>query len=212
MIYDDMAAGTTSRRIRKQKQMRQKLTAAAMELFSTHGYNSVTMEQIANRADVAKGTLYNHFPIKEALIAAWVHEEMEHSREKLLAEVRTHQDFRSRMLMFLEASREWCEANKAYLPAYLRYRLLDLGDTAPGGGMHTLDGVGWSFAELIGEAQKNGELRDDLPAEQLAEFLAHIYLGALMRWLAGKTPDLNAGFESMLNLFLDGVIVTDLSP
>ncbi len=187
--------------------MRQKLTAVAMELFEAHGYDSVTMEQIANSADVAKGTLYNHFPIKEALIAAWVHEEIEHSREKLLTEVRTHRRFRSRILVFLAASRGWCEANKAYLPAYLRYRLLDLGATVPGGGMHTLDGVGWTFAELIDEAQNDGELRDDLPAEQLAEFLAHMYLGVLLRWLSGKTPDLNAEFETMLNLFLEGTVV-----
>lgn len=201
------ADSAPSRRIRKQKQMRQKLTAVAMELFAAHGYDSVTMEQIANSADVAKGTLYNHFPIKEALIAAWVHEEIEQSREKLLTEVRTHRRFRSRILVFLAASRGWCEANKAYLPAYLRYRLLDLGATVPSGGMHTLDGVGWTLAELIDEAQNDGELRDDLPAEQLAEFLAHMYLGVLLRWLSGKTPDLNAEFETMLNLFLEGTVV-----
>lgn len=207
MTDDDRVSGTTSRRLRKQRQMRQKLITAAMELFSAHGYDSVTMEQIANRADVAKGTLYNHFPIKEALIAAWVHEEIAQSREELLAEVKSHRGFRNRMLVFLAASRAWCEAHKAYLPAYLRYRLLDLSGTVPGGGMHTLDGVGWSFADLIGEAQANGELRNDLPAEQLAEFLAHIYLGVLMRWLSGKAPNLNAGFETMLNLFMEGTIV-----
>ncbi len=38
-----------------------------------HGYESVTMEQIAAAADVARGTLYNHFPFKEAVLAYWIH-------------------------------------------------------------------------------------------------------------------------------------------
>lgn len=33
-----------------------------------HGYEAVCMEQIADAADVAKATLYNYFPVKEALI------------------------------------------------------------------------------------------------------------------------------------------------
>jgi len=45
--------------------------AAAVELFNQHGVDNVTMEQIAEAADIARGTLYNYFPSKDALIYAY---------------------------------------------------------------------------------------------------------------------------------------------
>ncbi len=59
---DDTArAGTTVSR---------RLVEAATELFQTHGYAEVTVSDIAERAGVAKGSVYRHFPSKEAVFAA----------------------------------------------------------------------------------------------------------------------------------------------
>src|SRR3546814_2502837 len=62
-------ASEGSRRQRKRAQTANHLSATAFRLFETHGYDVVAMEQIAAEADVAKATLYNYFPVKEALIA-----------------------------------------------------------------------------------------------------------------------------------------------
>lgn len=43
--------------------------AAAMALIRAYGFEETTMEQIAEEADIAKGTLYNYFPAKEAIIS-----------------------------------------------------------------------------------------------------------------------------------------------
>lgn len=45
---------------------------AAVELFLARGFADVTVSQIADRAGVAKGSVYRHFPSKEALFAAAV--------------------------------------------------------------------------------------------------------------------------------------------
>lgn len=45
---------------------RQRIIAAAREAFTTEGYRS-SIERIAQLAGVAKQTVYNHFPTKEAL-------------------------------------------------------------------------------------------------------------------------------------------------
>ncbi|CAJ0730919.1 hypothetical protein R77592_02498 [Ralstonia mannitolilytica] len=62
----------TGRRERKRLQTLDHLAATAFALFEQHGYDAVTMEQIAAQADVSKGTLYNHFPLKEGSIASGV--------------------------------------------------------------------------------------------------------------------------------------------
>ncbi len=57
---------------RKKKETRQKIIASGMDLFIRQGFEAVTMEQIAEQADIAKGTLYNYFPIKEAILDAFM--------------------------------------------------------------------------------------------------------------------------------------------
>lgn len=45
-----------------------------MELFSRDGLEAVTVEHIADMADVGKGTIYNYFPAKEDIIVAFMAE------------------------------------------------------------------------------------------------------------------------------------------
>jgi AcrR family transcriptional regulator len=47
-----------------------RLVDAAIELFQTRGYAEVTVSDIAERAGVAKGSVYRHFRSKEAVFAA----------------------------------------------------------------------------------------------------------------------------------------------
>ncbi|MZD04579.1 TetR family transcriptional regulator, partial [Streptomyces sp. SID5785] len=57
------------RRERKKAATRKALADAALELFLEHGYDKVTVAQIAEAADTATTTLFAHFPAgKEALI------------------------------------------------------------------------------------------------------------------------------------------------
>ena len=60
---------TVGRRERKKAQTRQALTDAALRLFLEHGYDAVTVAQIAEAADVSIATVFKHVPDgKEALI------------------------------------------------------------------------------------------------------------------------------------------------
>ncbi len=49
---------------------RERLLVAARELFTTAGYHGTTTPMIASRAGVAEGTIYRHFPGKQALLNA----------------------------------------------------------------------------------------------------------------------------------------------
>lgn len=48
-----------NRRDRKHLKALEHLASTAGALFEAHGFEAVTMEQTAAKADVAKGTLYN---------------------------------------------------------------------------------------------------------------------------------------------------------
>lgn len=53
---------------------KQKIVAAAQKLFSELGYHRTSMDDIAKEANVAKGTLYYHFPGKSELFKTLVTE------------------------------------------------------------------------------------------------------------------------------------------
>ena len=61
-----------SRIERKKEETRLKIIAVAMSLFKAHGFDVTTMERIAAEVDIAKGTLYNYFPVKEAIVSEYI--------------------------------------------------------------------------------------------------------------------------------------------
>ncbi|TXS44227.1 TetR/AcrR family transcriptional regulator [Streptomyces sp. OR43] len=56
------------RRERKKAATRQAIADAALELFLEHGFERVSVRDVAERADVSTTTLFAHFPGKEALV------------------------------------------------------------------------------------------------------------------------------------------------
>ncbi|MFX0039215.1 MAG: TetR/AcrR family transcriptional regulator [Promethearchaeota archaeon] len=58
---------TKNRREREREQTREIIIAAAEKLFFSQGFENTTMEQIANKAEYSKGTLYNYYNSKEEL-------------------------------------------------------------------------------------------------------------------------------------------------
>ncbi|MFE9574653.1 TetR family transcriptional regulator [Streptomyces sp. NPDC006692] len=58
----------TGLRERKKEQTRQRIAAVALRLFSERGFDAVTVNEIAEAAEVAKATLFAYFPTKESLV------------------------------------------------------------------------------------------------------------------------------------------------
>lgn len=62
------APKSLSRRERNKQEKLQRITAAARELFAEHGVDDVTTQQIADKADVATGTLFLYARTKGELL------------------------------------------------------------------------------------------------------------------------------------------------
>lgn len=57
----------TERKEREREERRMQIISAAEHLFFEYGYDQVSMEQIANEAELSKGTIFFYFKNKEAL-------------------------------------------------------------------------------------------------------------------------------------------------
>jgi len=60
----------------------QRLLSAAAAEFAAHGADDVSLEQIARRAGVGIGTLYRHFPSRQALLEAVYRDQVEALRAR----------------------------------------------------------------------------------------------------------------------------------
>jgi len=80
--------GTKERKEREKKRRRDQILTAAVELIEKQGLEQTTMEEIAERAELSKGTLYLYFNDKSTLHQAIKKRGLEHLHEKFLQIVR----------------------------------------------------------------------------------------------------------------------------
>jgi AcrR family transcriptional regulator len=58
----------TSPRSRRRERLMREIQGAALALFEAHGYDSTTVDDVAQAADVSVRTVFRHFPSKEDLV------------------------------------------------------------------------------------------------------------------------------------------------
>jgi AcrR family transcriptional regulator len=173
-----------TRRERKKEETKERIAEVALQLFRRQGVEATTIEDICEKADVAKGTFFNYFPRKEAVFAflseSWVEAAEQQIAEALskggpafkkirdvfVAIARFHEE--DRVLskhMALEWSRQKYEPDNA-----LCRRWDDLG------------------LNVMRQLQEKGELRKDVAPARAQRILEDVYHGTIMQWLESPEP------------------------
>lgn len=196
-----LPSSSSPRRERKRQATAEQLVTSAFSLFEQYGYDAVTMEQIATAADVAKGTLYNHFPLKEALVCQRFDSDLAAALPKLADAMIGLPDCAARLAFFFRSIADYSRAIRSYLPYYLRYRLSQQATSAHSNEPSSFNRL---YSSILEAGQAAGEISTSLPASCLADYLEFMHLGNLMRWLEEPDSDLDARFDQMLDLFLHG--------
>lgn len=75
--------GRKTRAQKRAKRTRKKLKKAALGVFSEKTVDAATVEEITEKADVGKGTLYQHFADKEEMVLTLVEDAVEHLIDRI---------------------------------------------------------------------------------------------------------------------------------
>jgi TetR/AcrR family transcriptional regulator, fatty acid metabolism regulator protein len=87
----------------KQRQEREELILEAVEeVFMEKGYYEASMDEIAARVGIAKGTVYLHFPSKEELVVAIFQRDMEKLRQLIKTTIASSLTPRAKAEIILE--------------------------------------------------------------------------------------------------------------
>ena len=170
---------------------RDALIAQAREIFAT-GDDDVRFDDFAALAGVGTGTLYRHFPTREALAAAVYQEE-----------VATLCDLARRLQATLtsgQALNAFLRSMLDHIAAHQRLarRLAALLAASPDDMARSSQDLEQAVAELVAAAVQDGAIRDDVPAG--AVMMALHGIGA-----AHDRPNWRAEADGVITLVLDGL-------
>ncbi len=192
-----------SRRIRRSAELRERLFRAALLLFGEKGYAETTVEDITEAADVGKGTFFNYFPTKEHILMAFGEMQL----GKLEAVVRDAKQselpMRDVLRMLVLRMTEEPIRNPAIVRALLQANLSSL--RVRGNMLRIHDRNRALLGQLIRHGQERGEIRTDLPPEEIAQVWRQTIFGTLLFWsLAGDTS-LTERIEQSLSVLWTGI-------
>jgi AcrR family transcriptional regulator len=192
-------------RERNKQRVTQRIISAASELFKTCGYHTTTMDDIAEKAEISRATLFNYFPAKEALLLPWGQEIMEQKilprlRKTMKAQATVWQVFRFLFTYMNETQREFPDV----IQAFVQEAAKEFHSFPPSSDRMGPKDV---YTQVIHYGQERGEIRTDLPIENLAG-----YLGALQMSLIFRTMDptfaenSNLEIERLLTFLENGLV------
>jgi|SRR5271169_2957471 len=199
----------SDRRSRRSAELRERLFRAALALFSKKGFAETTVEDITNAADLGKGTFFNYFPSKDHILLAFGEMQLAKLQFAVDEARRANEpmpDFlRSLGQRMTEEPTRNPDIIRAVLQAYLsstpvREAMLDLQKRVLA--LHT---------EMIQLGQKRGEIRDDLPAMEIAQVFRQTIFGTLLIWSLYGDGSLLSRMEAAFEVLWKGLTPRNLS-
>jgi AcrR family transcriptional regulator len=109
---------------------KERVLEAAMEVFSQKGFHPATMDEIAEKAGVGKGTLYRHFETKEKLFAELVRLRLEELEKNAVALIDGNDDVLTMISKYISIYFQFFDQNQR-LYGLIMQEHLDLGEHSP---------------------------------------------------------------------------------
>jgi len=184
---------------------RDQIAHAVMEIAAEQGARAISIGAVARRIGVTPSALYRHYPSKDAMLEGT----LDRMAERMQANVERARDTTADPLEALERllmlQIELIRSNRG-LPFFVLSE--GLGDTPSHRDrfLRMVQGFRARLAELFGEAQARGQVRDDVPAENLAIAFIGLYVPPAILWnLSRGHFDITAHARRAWMVFHDGI-------
>jgi AcrR family transcriptional regulator len=179
-------------RERHAERTREAIVAAAFELFAANGYAETTIDQIAQRADIAPRTFFRYFPAKEAVLFDGADDQVADAVAKLRARPADEPPYESLIAVLRSSAAELTQGDK-------RERLLaKVAAESDRLFEHHRAVVMCRFEESITEVLKEraGDQADGLALEAAVAAVLAAFGTAMRSWLrAGANDDFGPVLE-----------------
>jgi AcrR family transcriptional regulator len=192
-------AVATSRRERRKREVRQRIFEAGIGLFVEQGVQQTTLDEIAERADVARATVYNHFGKKGDILAEWGARNRERVRESFGNVEFSSKSLRDQLIASFAVLIEAYERDRRVARMIFGWASAEfLGETSA---------LAMIFADLVRRAQESGQARQDVDAMQVGQVLRASYLDTVFRWSAAEQApfDLKDALRQVVDIVVNPI-------
>jgi AcrR family transcriptional regulator len=165
-----------------QQDRRRRILDATIALASEGGFEAVQMREVADRADVALGTLYRYFPSKIHLLVSALAGRFEAADSALRGRAVTGEDEAERVIGVLRRVTRGLQGDEKLTEALTRAFMF-----ADSSVQTEIDRVGMLLTTMLTRAMRPEA--DEVTAEdvQVARVIGDVWLSSLMTWVTGRS-------------------------
>ena len=192
-------------RNRRNDSVRQRIVDAARAHFFSHGFRSVTMDDLAEELGISKKTLYAHFPGKIDLLEAVLADKFAGVEAMLKGATRAHpHDFPVTLRELLAGTQRELDEIKPPFMRDMRQKTPDVFKLVERRRAALIQRY---FGKFFVEGQRTGTVRKDVPPKLIVEILLAM-VQAIMN--PAKMEELRMmpreGFAGILKIVLEGAL------
>ena len=192
-------------RNRKNDSFRQRIVDAARAHFFSHGFRSVTMDDLAEELGISKKTIYTHFPGKIDMLEAVLADKFASVEEQLKEVTRAQpHDFPATLRELLAGTQRELDEIKPPFVRDMRQKAPQVFKVVERRRAALIERY---FGKLFIEGQRAGMVRKDVPAKLMIEILLAM-VQAIMN--PPKMEELGMmpkeGFSGILKIVLEGAL------
>jgi AcrR family transcriptional regulator len=172
--------GTTETETAAQKARRARIIAATLALAARGGYEAVQMREVAERSEVALGTLYRYFPSKIHLLVSAMGSEVEQLSQRVQKRMAPGGTRAERVSFVLERSTRSLQRDPLLTEAMVRAMMVADATVAP-----EVSAIRQGMSDLIVQAMRNGgePVENDV---EIAAILQDVWFARQIAWLGGR--------------------------
>jgi AcrR family transcriptional regulator len=206
-----MPGKKNSRREREKQQQRKEMLEAAMQLFSEKGYHNASMQEIAEQAEFAVGTLYKFFKNKEEMYKALVTEQADRFHVALGASLEISEDEVEQLRNYIQVKGQVFMSNDSFIRLYFAETRGASFNIKAGLDSELRDRhyqMVQRVAAVFAQGMEKGQFQRIAEPYHLAVALDSLCNAFLSNWLEGRdsypeSPDI------ILNIFFQGLLVPE---
>jgi AcrR family transcriptional regulator len=191
---------TLTRRTRKRNERRDRVFDAAIWLFVENGFDETSMDDIATRSELARTTVFNHFPRKVMILEEWTLRRRQRAARFFADADPTGWSVREVLGGYLAALARVNEEARVETTALMlpTMKNTDVLVNHP---------LARDLADLVAEA--GAPLRPSADPQQVGRLLALGYFSAVTRWIGSEPApfDLAEELAKLLDVVLHGAVV-----
>lgn len=167
-----------SRIARKKQKMEQHLFETAVKLFLEKGYDNTTIDDITEEADVSRGTFFNYFPKKYAIIDYSLNNRRKYLRS--FAQKESKMSSTDRILSIFKYLVKQNEKEKDYSKVII-IEWVKSGETIDRQPTQDI------LRDVIITGQETGEFRNDIDANFISQLMTSgVYYHNLFEWVKAE--------------------------